>query len=299
MRAVRAAAVALLAATGLASCQRSQPVQDAKALDERLRRLEVYVAKNAEAIDFLGKVFEQQKQQREAEEAREAAPDAVFAVQVRDAVNAGLVDGPATAPVTVVKAYDFACPYCEKMSSVMSDLVKEYNGKLRVVYMDRVVHDYAKPAHLAACAAGKQGKFMAFKQAFWEKGFAAFAASRGGDSSMFQPEGVLAIAKDAGLDPVRLKADMEGPVCNELLAKEAIELDKFNVDGTPAFFINGTFVSGALSKDAFKQLIDERLKVAEASGVPAAQYYDKEILGKGEGKFRSKKDPKPGAQPAS
>jgi protein-disulfide isomerase len=292
-RALQAAAIALLAG-GAASCSRNQPPPQSSAdLDERLRRLEVYVAKNADAIDFLNKVYDQQKKQIEAEEAREPAPDAVFAVSIADAVNAGMVEGPATAPVTVVKAFDFACPHCQRMSPVLSDLVKEYNGKLRVVYMDRVVHDFAKPAHLAACAAAKQGKYTAFKSAFWDKGFGAYAASSGRDQSMFEPDGVIAIAKGAGLDPVRLKSDMNGPACNELLAKEAIELDKFNVDGTPAFFVNGVMISGALSKDAFKTIIDERLKVAEASGVPAAQYYDKEILGKGEKKFRSKNEPKP------
>ena len=42
--------------------------------------------------------------------------------------------------------------------------------------------------------------------------------------------------------------------------------------------------------EKFKAIIDERLKVAEASGVPAAQYYAKEILGKGEKAFVSKVD---------
>ena len=42
-----------------------------------------------------------------------------------------------------------------------------------------------------------------------------------------------------------------------------------------------------------QQIIDEKLKVAQASGVSGAEYYDKEIMGKGEKQFRSKKDPKP------
>ena len=65
------------------------------------------------------------------------------------------------------------------------------------------------------------------------------------------------------------------------------ELAKFKVSATPAFFINGKFVGGALPKEGFKQIIDEKLKVAEASGVRGAEYYDKEIMGKGEKQFRS------------
>ena len=39
-----------------------------------------------------------------------------------------------------------------------------------------------------------------------------------------------------------------------------------------------------------KQIIDEKLKIAEASGVSGAEYYEKEIMGKGVHQFRSKRD---------
>lgn len=261
-------------------------------IEERLRRIEQILARSSDALEFLQKVYDQQKRQADSEADREPAPDAVFAVAIGENVAAGLVDGP-PAFVTVIKAFDFACPYCERTSPILTELVKEYRGKVRVVYMDRVVHDFAEPAHLAACAAARQGKYLPFKTAFWEKGFGPYVASRGRDQSTFTPDGLAAIAKDLQLDVGRFKADMTGRACTDLLAHERAELDKFKVDGTPTFIINGVFVSGGLDRDAFKAIIDDRLRVAEASGVPAAQYYDREILAKGEKKFRSKRDPKP------
>jgi hypothetical protein len=71
------------------------------------------------------------------------------------------------------------------------------------------------------------------------------------------------------------------------------EMTKFHVNATPTFFINGKFIGGALAKEQFKQIIDEQLKIADASGVPAADYYNKVVLAKGEKQFRSKVDPKP------
>ena len=171
--------------------------------------------------------------------------------------------------------------------------MKEYGGKVRVVYMDRVVHELAEKAHLAACAAGRQGKYLAFKDAFWDKGYGPYAASGGRDRAGFELDALVALAKDVGLDVARFKADLTGPACTELLGRERIELDKFRVDGTPTLFVNGLYISGGLPKDALRTIIDARLKVAEASGVPGAQYYDREILGKGEKQFRSKKDAKP------
>ena len=44
--------------------------------------------------------------------------------------------------------------------------MKEYDGKVRVVYKNMVVHpQVVTKAHLAGCAAGKQGKFVEFKNA--------------------------------------------------------------------------------------------------------------------------------------
>ena len=260
-------------------------------VEERLARLEDAADKNAEALEFLNKVYAQQKQQQQAQEREEPAEDAMFAVNIADEVKAGQVDGPASATVTIVKAFDFACPYCQRVSGTMEELVKEYNGKVRVVYANMVVHPPAKPAHLASCAAAKQGKYMAFKDAFWEKGFMPYAQSR--DASKLGEENILAIAKDIGLDTGKLKTDMASPECEARVASDQAEMTKFHVNATPTFFINGKHVGGALPKDGFKQIIDAQLKIADASGVSGAEYYDKVVLAKGEKQFRSKADPKP------
>jgi protein-disulfide isomerase len=163
---------------------------------------------------------------------------------------------------------------------------------VRVVFKNMVVHpQVVTDAHRAGCAAAKQQKFVAFKNAFWEKAFLPYQSAR--DPSKLGLENIMAIAKDLGLDTAKLKADMESPDCQAQIAKDMEELAKFHVNATPTFFINGKHVGGALSKEAFKPIIDERLKVAESTGVPGAEYYEKEVMGKGEKQFRSKVDPKP------
>jgi protein-disulfide isomerase len=171
--------------------------------------------------------------------------------------------------------------------------VTEYNGKVRVVYVNLVVHPPARPAHLASCAAAKQRKYKEFKAAFWDKGFLPYAASSGKDVSPLGEDNILAIAKGLGLDTVKLKADMTGPECAARIQHDMQEMSKFHVNATPTFFINGKHIGGALPKDAFKQIIDERLKLVEQSGVAAADYYDQVVLAKGEKQFRSKVDPRP------
>jgi len=259
-------------------------------LEDRLARLEKAFARNAEALDFLNQVYEQQKAAKAAQDRDEPDPDAVFAVDIAEDVQAGQVDGPATAAVTIIKAFDFACPYCQRAAPTLDELVKDYGGKVRVVYMNLVVHPPAKPAHLASCAAAKQGKYKQFKTAFWDKGYAAYAASN--DLSKLGEDNIVAIAKDVGLDTARLKTDMASPACEARLQHDGDELAKFHVNATPTFFVNGKQISGAMPKPQFKALIDEQLAIVQRSGVPAAQYYAKVVLGKGEKQFRSKLDPK-------
>jgi hypothetical protein len=78
------------------------------ALTSRLQKVESSLARREEALGFLEMAYQQQKKQQEAQEAQEPDPDAVFAVDVSKAVAAGQVEGPNSAIVTVVEAWDFA-----------------------------------------------------------------------------------------------------------------------------------------------------------------------------------------------
>jgi predicted DsbA family dithiol-disulfide isomerase len=134
-------------------------------------------------------------------------------------------------------------------------------------------------AHLAGCAAGKQHKFPQFKNTWWEK---AYKTHKMDDAN------IEAIAKEVGLDMTKFKADMQSDACKQMVQNDMNELQKFHVNSTPTFFVNGTHVGGALPKENFKQMIDEKLKTADNQN----DYYDKVIMATGEKEFRSKMDPK-------
>jgi predicted DsbA family dithiol-disulfide isomerase len=149
---------------------------------------------------------------------------------------------------------------------------------VRVVFKNMVVHPQVMNAHLAGCAAGRQKKFQQFKALFWEKGFKA---------RKMDDANIEVIAKEVGLDMGRFNTDKASDYCKQLVQGDMQELQKFKVNATPAFFVNGTFVGGAIPKESFKQMIDEKLKTADS-----ADYYDRVIMATGEKQFRSKMDPK-------
>jgi predicted DsbA family dithiol-disulfide isomerase len=220
-------------------------------------------------------------------------------------------DGPANAKVTVVKAYDYACPYCEKVRGTMDDLRKKYGDDVRVVYKQLVVHPRnAMAGALAFCAAAKQGKHHEIDQLLWDKGFnarqmdmsdvpTAPPAEKPADGKLVPPApggqtqkcwdmpdgcaNVVGFAKEIGLNVDKFKADMKGE-CMASVQKDIRELQQLGVGATPSFFINGRFISGAVPIENFTGLVDEELKKANEkiqSGTPQAQYYQQWIVDKG------------------
>jgi len=165
---------------------------------------------------------------------------------------------------------------------------------VRLVLKHMVVHpQQVATAHLAACAAARQGKFIPFFKTFWANAYKPYQDQR--DPSLLGEDNVYKIAGGLGLDVNRLKADMPG--CQQVILADEQELRKFRVAGTPAFFINGEFVGGGIPKEVFKEIIDQKLAIAERSGVPGAEYYEKEIRGKGE-KSVQRPAPSGGKRPA-
>jgi hypothetical protein len=103
---MKSLASVLIATALLAGCQNESSSNSA--LEARVKKLEESNAKYAEALDFLQGVYTQQKQQRQAQEDSEPAPDAVFAVDIANDVANHQVEGPNSAMVTIVEAWDFA-----------------------------------------------------------------------------------------------------------------------------------------------------------------------------------------------
>jgi protein-disulfide isomerase len=163
---------------------------------------------------------------------------------------------------------------------------------VRVVYKHFVVHpDTATPAHKAACAAGKQGKFMEFKKLFWEKGFGQYAKTR--DPSVMSAEAVAKMAAEIGLDTDKFATDVASADCVQRLRQDMQVLSKFGVNATPSFFVNGRF-TGFAGPGPFKKLIDEELEKAEKSGVAPRDYYQNVVMRKGLKQFRSKAEAEKG-----
>ena len=196
-------------------------------------------------------------------------PSLVYAVPV----GTSATEGPATAKVTMVMAFDFACPYCRKAWDTVGALEKHYGADLRVVFKHYVVHAKAQYPAQAACAANRQGKFRALADLIWTKAF---------DAKKLDDDVIDRLAKQAKLDMKRYRTDLES--CAAEVQDDENLMRKLAASATPTFFINGRFVEGAKDQEVFETLIDAekaRAEAAIAAGTPPDKVYETEVLAKG------------------
>lgn len=229
--------------------------------DERLERLERKLAKVAAVLD-------------QALGPADPDPAATYAVAIDDGDP---IEGPRDAKVTIVEGYEFLCPYCFMVNPLVEQIRAKYPHDVRVVSKYLVIHGPpGAAAGTYACAAGKQGKFSEMKAALWDH---LFKTENGQPRAHpEQLDNIDAIAAPLGLDVAQLKRDAEG--CQQWLSSSQRSLASVGVHATPAFFVNGRPLRER-SIDAFDKLIREELAKANDSGVPGADYYQREIVAKG------------------
>jgi protein-disulfide isomerase len=248
-------------ALGVVACR-----SDEKATKDRLDKMIAQAEDLEKKLDRAG----QQRPGAAAAGNQPGRPDptAVYSVPV----EGNPTHGPATAKVTIVEAFEYACPFCLRVNPTIEELRKQYGDNLRVVYKNYVVHPQVATAPaLATCAAQRQNKYHEFSKTIWEKSW------ENGRIKDLSEDTMLGYAKDLGLNVDKFKSDMSGEACKTQIANDQKQLAAVGTRGTPAFYINGRFLSGAQPIDKFKAVIDEELKKADealkAGKVAEGDYY--------------------------
>ena len=201
---------------------------------------------------------QQQKMRADAAQAEEKQLEEQFKNPVKIDITGSPSKGPKDAKVTVVEFSDFECPYCSRGKDVMEEILKAYPKDVKVVFkhLPLSFHKNAKPASIAAMAAGEQGKF-------WEMHDILFQNQKSLSDELYMKS-----AKDLGLDMDKFKKDYASGNYDKLIESDMAIASKNGIRGTPGFFVNGVAVKGARPFPYFKQLIDRWLK--EGGTAPAA-----------------------------
>jgi protein-disulfide isomerase len=162
--------------------------------------------------------------------------------------------GPKDAPITIVQFAEFQCPYCGSARESLDEVQKNYPGKVQFVFRDFPLgfHDRAIPAAVAANCAAKQDKY-------WEVHDAMMKNQRALEDADLER-----VAREAKLDIEKWQACRKDPAMEMEIQKDMADGTKAGVSGTPAFFVNGMFLNGAVPYERFKAIIDRELAGSSA-----------------------------------
>jgi protein-disulfide isomerase len=109
------------------------------------------------------------------------------------------------------------------------------------------IHKDAPLAHVAAMAAGDQGRF-------WEFHDKLFA-----NQTKIKREFLLQYARELGLDMKKFEHALDIEQARPVIDADEAEAKALGITGTPAFFVNGRFLSGAKPFEEFAQVINAEL----------------------------------------
>lgn len=157
--------------------------------------------------------------------------------------------GPAQAKVTIVEFSDFECPFCSRAIPTVERVMKDYDGKVRLVFrhFPLEMHPQAEKAAEAGACAADQNKF-------WEMHDRMFK-----DQSKLNVPDLKKTARDLGMDSARFDKCLDQGEKRALIDADLKAGSEAGVNGTPAFFINGFFINGAVPYEDFKQALDREL----------------------------------------
>ena len=170
-----------------------------------------------------------------------------------------MVLGAADAPVTIIEYASMTCSHCAHFhKETFGELKKRYidTGKVRFLFREFPLDPLAAAAFmLARCAAKNSGpdKYFAMLDALFDQ------QSKWAVQKPIPP--LLALAKQAGFT----EASFEECISNQSLLAGIEKVrnqaaEKFGVNSTPTFFINGKIERGALTIEDMSKKIDPYLK---------------------------------------
>ena len=136
------------------------------------------------------------------------------------------------------------------MQSALTQIQENYKDQVKIVFKDfplTRIHAQAYKAAEAARCAGDQEKY-------WEYHDILFA-----NTAALQPDNLKQYAADLKLDTAQFDACLENNAYTGAVSKDLALGTRLGVTGTPTFFVNGRFLSGAQPYSAFAELIDEAL----------------------------------------
>ena len=152
------------------------------------------------------------------------------------------------APVQIIEWADYECPYCQKVQPDLLRIKEQFGDQISIVYKDfpLPMHPDALRAAEGARCAGVQGKFWEFHDYLFS-------------SKKLKEDDMKAEARTLKLDIDKFDQCMDKQEQFEIVKKDAQDAQHIGLSGTPSFFINGHYMSGAISYAKLRDTVQQEL----------------------------------------
>lgn len=173
--------------------------------------------------------------------------------------------GPADAPVTVVEFLDPECESCGAFYPTMKRILKDYDGKVRLVVRYMPLHPNSAQAAALTEAAGEQGKYWEMQELLFRRqpewGEIHGHGGQAAPSATREPVPVLfeRYAAELGLDPAKVRDAVAQNRYAPKIERDRRDGQSLGVTRTPTFFVNGRQLA-RFSQQDLRALIEEELK---------------------------------------
>jgi len=141
--------------------------------------------------------------------------------------------------VQLVEFGDYQCPACGAAYPNVQKIMKEYDGKVTLIWRNyplETIHKNALVSARYAQASAQQNKFWEMHDKLYE--------TQKEWSELADPTGkFVEYATDLGMDAAKLKNAAKDGAVNAIINQDKADGDAVGVQGTPTFFVNGKQVA--------------------------------------------------------
>lgn len=169
--------------------------------------------------------------------------------------------GAKDAKVTIVEFLDPECEACAAFHPIMKKVLKDYDGKVRLVVRYMPLHPNSLSAATFTEAAGEQGKYWEAQELLFKKQ-PEWGTKHGQPANAPKPD-VNALfrgyAKELNLNVEQMNSAFAENKFAEKINRDKKDGESLYVQRTPTVFVNGRKLA-TLSEPAITYLIDQELK---------------------------------------
>lgn len=157
--------------------------------------------------------------------------------------------GPTDAPIVLIEFSDFQCPYCQRATGILSDLVDRYADQIRFIYKD-----FPLSNHQQAFKAAEAGNCAHEQGMFWPLHDKMFVSQDALDVSSLN-----SYASELGLDEEAFSICLEEGRYTQRVQQDLQAGRRNGVSSTPTVFINGRPITGAVPLETLEEIVREEL----------------------------------------